>query len=101
MIKHLCKQVDANKKIVLANLDLYAAEAKAIGDISLAVGKTMGTAGKAAGKMVKGAVKAQESVNRFQQRSNEIAARLNGAGSAVPNANALGGAVNQRRLKAW
>lgn len=101
MVKQLIKQVGANKKIVLANLDLYADEAEAIGDISLAVGKVMGTAGRAAGKVVKGAVKTQESISKFQQKRNDIAARLNGGnGGGVPSANVLGGAV-QPRLKAW
>lgn len=102
MINHLCRQVDANKRIVLANLEFYKTQAEAIGDISLAVGKTMGTAGKAAGQMVKGAAKTQESVSKFQQKKNDIASRLNGGnGGSTPNTNALGGAINQPRLKAW
>lgn len=96
-VDHSIEDIHSNKKIALANLKRYEAEAEAIGEISEAVGKTMGSAGKAAGKMVKGAAKTQQAVSRFQQRSNDIAARLSGANGnrSLPSSN------NLPRLKAW
>lgn len=97
-VDQLIKQVSADKEIVLANIDRYIAEAEAKGDIAKAVGKAMKKAGKAALNINKGATQTVQSVSVYQQRSSEIAARLHGRSN---NQSALGGAVNQPRLKAW
>lgn len=97
-IKKLIQQVEGDTRIILANIDYYIAQAKSKGEIAKKVGKAMGQAGKYANNINQGATKTVEAVNKYQQKRNDIAARLNGGGSATSS---LSGVINRPALKAW